>query len=189
MGAPRRNRRTYDKPKEMWNLQRISADNALLEEYGLKNMRELWKVQSEVSRIRGNVRSLLSGTGSASVKDAMLGRLSRYGIAGSGASLDDILDLKESAVLARRLQSVVFRRGLAKSMKQARQLIVHGFISVNGRRVSVPSYLVASSEEAHIGYYKPITIENLKKEGVPEPVPAAAAAETPGTKDEGADGK
>ena len=179
MGAPKRNRKTYDKPKDMWNLQRISADNAMLEEFGLKNMRELWKAQTEISRIRGNVRSLLSGSStSMGVKERMMDRLAKFGIANRSASLDDLLDLKESSLLARRLQSLVFKKGLAKTAKQARQLIVHGYISVNGKRVNVPSYLVSTEEEAHIGYYKPIDIQAVKKTEVaaqakPEEPPAA----------------
>jgi small subunit ribosomal protein S4 len=176
MGAPKRNRRTYDKPKEIWNLQRINTDNALREEFGLRSMRELWKAQTEISRIRGNVRALLSGAGTAQgVKERMLDRLSRFGIASRNATLDDLLDLKENALLARRLQSVVFKKGLAKTPKQARQLIVHGHISVKGRRVNVPSYLVSIDEEAHVGYYKPIDIgmKNVSAAGAEHDAPGA----------------
>ncbi len=172
MGAPRRNRKKYDKPKDMWSLNRITNDNALKEEYGLKNMRELWKVQTDLSKLRSNVRLLLSGSqehGSA-IQGRIVGRLSRYGIAQSDATLDRLLDLNENAFLARRLQTVVFKRGMAKSIRQARQLIVHGFISINGRRVNRPSYLVAKDEEQRIGYYKPIDIGAAQKhaEAAPE---------------------
>ena len=160
MGAPRRNRKKYVKPKDMWNLARINADNAMIEEYGLKNMKELWMVQSEVSRVRQNVRLLLSTTspGTMLMKERILGRLSRYGITSRESTLDNLLDLNENAFLSRRLQSLVFRKGLAKSMKQARQLIVHGFVSINGKRVNRPGYLVTVDEERHIGYYKPIDL-------------------------------
>lgn len=165
MGNPRRNRKKYDKPKDMWNLARIGADNALIEEYGLKNMRELWKVQTEISALRRNVRSLLSGTSAhgSAVQERMLGRLSRYGMTSRQSTLDNLLDLTEKAFLARRLQSIVFKKGLTKSIKQARQLIVHGYISINGRRVNRPGYLVSVDEEPHIGYYKRIDLEGVKK--------------------------
>ncbi|MDE1857273.1 MAG: 30S ribosomal protein S4 [Candidatus Micrarchaeota archaeon] len=159
MGAPKRNRRTFEKPKDIWNLQRISTDNAIIKEFGLKNMSELWKVQSELSRVRRNARELLTGgVGAAEKEQAIIGRLSKYGIVQRGSTLSNLLDLKESSFLERRLQTVVFRKGLARSMKQARQLIVHGYISVNGKRVNRPGILVPTEQEGSIGYYKPIDI-------------------------------
>lgn len=52
--------------------------------------------------------------------------------------------------LERRLDNVVFRLGLATSRNQARQLVRHGQIAVNGRRVDIPSYLVSSGDEIAI---------------------------------------
>jgi small subunit ribosomal protein S4 len=165
MGDPRRNRKKYDKPKDMWNLARINTDGALITEFGLKNSRELWKVQTELSRLRSNIRKLLSGTSAQNdiVQANITTRLSKYGIASKDASLDSLLDLNENAYLSRRLQSLVFKRGLAKSIKQARQLIVHGYISINGKRVNRPGYLVSLDEETKIGYYKAIDIQGLAK--------------------------
>ncbi len=175
MGAPRRNRKQYVKPKDMWNLQRITSDNAIIDEFGLKNMRELWKVQTEISRLRRNVRMLLSVSSAQNsfVQERMLGRLSRYGIASRESTLDNLLDLNEASFLSRRLQSLVFKKGLAKTPKQARQIIVHGYIAINGKRVNRPGYLVSTDEENHIGYYKSIDIQGLKKQREEE---AAAAA-------------
>lgn len=159
MGAPKRNRRKFEKPKDIWNLQRISADNAIIKEFGLKNMSELWKVQTELSRVRRNARELLTGgEGAAEKEQAIIGRLSKYGIIQRGSTLSNLLDLKESSFLERRLQTVVFRKGLARSMKQARQLIVHGYIAVSGKRINRPGILVATDQEGSIGYYKPIDI-------------------------------
>ncbi len=160
MGAPKRNRRKYEKPKEIWSTERIGADNSLKDEYGLKNMKELWISQTRVSRIRRNAREFLSGGASGSTADeqAMIARLVKYGITKGGATLDDLLDLNSRSFLERRLQSIVMRKGMAKSMKQSRQIIVHGFVSINGKRVNRPGYLVSLDEEKGIGYYKPIQI-------------------------------
>lgn len=49
--------------------------------------------------------------------------------------------------LERRLDNVVMRLGLADSRAQARQLVTHGHITVNGRKMSVPSYLVDVNDE------------------------------------------
>ena len=49
--------------------------------------------------------------------------------------------------LERRLDNVVYRLGLATSRRQARQLVRHGHIQVNGRKVNIPSYEVSAGEE------------------------------------------
>jgi small subunit ribosomal protein S4 len=159
----------FEKPKERWNLERIKADRSLINEYGLKNMKELWKVQSDVSRIRRNVRELLSvGSSSDDVKQQIIGRLTRLGVASSGTTLDNLLDLKESDLLNRRLQTVVFRKGLARSIRQARQLTVHGFIAIEGRKVNRPGFLVDAETEKHITYYRPIDVMPQKPRAAPE---------------------
>ncbi|TSC91992.1 MAG: small subunit ribosomal protein S4 [Parcubacteria group bacterium Licking1014_17] len=48
--------------------------------------------------------------------------------------------------LERRLDNVVYRTGLAQSRDQARQLVNHGHITVNGRKVSIPSYKVMAGD-------------------------------------------
>lgn len=166
MGSPKRNRKTYDKPKERWNLERIKSDRSLINEYGLKNMKELWKVQTEVSRIRRNVRELLSasGTESENVKERIVGRLARLGIATQTTTLDSLLDLKENNLLDRRLQTIVFKKGMARTAKQARQITVHGFISINGRKVNRPGYMVDAVAESSISYYKPIDVNPVKQQ-------------------------
>ena len=50
-------------------------------------------------------------------------------------------------MLERRLDNVVWRSGLASSRSQARQIILHGHIRVNGRKVNIPSYLISQGEE------------------------------------------
>ena len=77
----------------------------------------------------------------------LLDRLNRIGILHDESELDDVLDLTLEDILERRLQTLVFQRGLAKSIQQSRQLIAHGHIAIDGRRVSSPSYLVLKDEE------------------------------------------
>lgn len=180
MGAPRRNRSKFEKPKERWNLERIKADRTLIDEYGLKNHKELWQVQSEVSRIRRNVRELLSvGSGSDDVKEKIIGRLTKLGIASTTTTLDNLLDLKENDLLNRRLQTVVFRKGLAKTIKQARQLTVHGFIAIDGRKVNRPGYLVDADIEKRIAYYKKIDISPQTNDDQSKHTNRQAAPEAP----------
>jgi len=167
----------------MWDLERIKSSNALVDHYGLKNMKELWKAQTEIGRIRRNARLLLSGgQGSENIKGTMFAMLERIGLAKPGATVDDLLDLKENSMLERRLQTIVFRKGLAKTVKQARQLTVHGFIAINGKKVNKPSYIVDVKDEAGIAYYKPIdvmTAKTPKAEAAEAPAPTVTATAAP----------
>ncbi|BCS90851.1 MAG: 30S ribosomal protein S4 [Candidatus Micrarchaeota archaeon] len=164
MGSPKRNKKTYITPRILWNRDRLAHDNSLVKEYGLKNMKELWIVQTEVSRIRAIARRLLAGDEiSPGLRENLLKRLIRYGIVKEGVTVDSLLDINEKDILERRLQTIVYRKGLAKTIKQARQLIVHGFISVDGRKINKPSYLIEVNKENTIGYYKGISIDNQNK--------------------------
>src|SRR5260370_8678 len=53
-------------------------------------------------------------------------------------------------MLERRLDNVVWRAGLASSRSQARQLVLHGHVRINGKKVNIPSYLVNVGEEVAI---------------------------------------
>jgi small subunit ribosomal protein S4 len=52
--------------------------------------------------------------------------------------------------LERRLDNVVYRLGFAISRRQARQLVRHGHVAVDGRKVNIPSYEVSAGEEITI---------------------------------------
>ncbi len=175
MGSPKRIRKKYEKPSMKWDLQRIKEDHKLKEQFGLKNLRELWIAQSELRRIRRITREVLSGALSNEIGDQLIKRLVRYNIVKNGTTLDDLLAITPEAILERRLQSIVFKRGLAKTIKQARQLITHGFIAIDGMRVTSPGKLISADEETKISYYKPIKIfeeskasSNSNIEGTPE---------------------
>ena len=162
----------------MWDATRIEAEHKLRDNYGLKNLHELWRVTSEIRRIRRIVRNVLSGRVADDVGRNLIGRLSRYGVIKEDAVLDDILGITPEMILERRLQSLVYRRGFSRTIKQSRQLITHGFISINGRRVHSPGYLVRKSDESVIGYYRPIKIE-IEQQG------EGASAKPPGSSEAG----
>jgi small subunit ribosomal protein S4 len=125
-------------------------------EYGLRNKRELWRYKTMLSQVRGIARSLLgtSETERARIEREYLAKLGRIGVLPESASIDDILDLEIRDLLERRLQTLIFRRGLAKTIYQARQLVSHGHISVAGRVVSVPGYIVKRDEEEKLKYFE-----------------------------------
>ncbi len=153
----------------MWNKQRIETEHKLKERYGLKNLRELWRAVSELRRIRRNVREVLSGRATQKTGKEIISRLAKYDIVKPEATLDDILVVDVERMLDRRLESVVYKRGMARSMSQARQLIAHGFIAIDGKRVKAPSYLVKRDEESKLSYYKAFKLDS-------NPVPAPETA-------------
>ena len=67
--------------------------------------------------------------------------------------------------LERRLDNVVYRLGLGVSRRQARQLVRHGHVQVNGRKVNIPSYQVSVNEEIAIrqGSLKLAILESAKE--------------------------
>ena len=54
------------------------------------------------------------------------------------------------SLLERRLDNIVFRMRFASSRRQARQLVSHGHITVNGRKVNIPSYIVKESDQVEV---------------------------------------
>ena len=154
MGDPKKQRKKFDTPRFPWQTDMLDTELKLLGQYGLRNKREIWRHKTSLSKYRGIGRSLLG----MSVQERrrqekqLLDRLHRLGILPEEAALDDVLDLSLEDILERRLQTLVFQKGLAKSIQQARQLITHGHIAIEGRRVSTPSYLVLKDEEPKLAY-------------------------------------
>jgi len=178
MGSPKRLRKKYETPAVKGDSLRIKREHEIRDKYGLKNLREVWIVESELRRIRKNVREILAGRESEETGKQIIQRLSRYGIVRPDATLDELLSLSVDSLLERRLQTIVVKKGLARTLAQSRQLITHGFIAVNGRKVTTPSYFVPLSEENAISHYKPIDINAGIKQQSLEQQAAATAAST-----------
>ncbi len=154
MGDPKKQRRKFETPRFPWRTDVLETELKLLGQYGLRNKREIWRHKTLLSKYRGIARSLLSMSVEERRKPEkqLLDRLHRLGILPETSVLDDVLVLSLEDILERRLQTLVFQKGLAKSIHQARQLITHGHVAIAGRRVSSPSYLVLKEEEAKITY-------------------------------------
>ncbi|EQD68588.1 Ribosomal protein S4/S9, eukaryotic/archaeal [mine drainage metagenome] len=158
MGDPKFLRRTYDTPKHPWEAGRMAEERKLLEKYGLKNKRELWKAQSNLRRIRGQARELQARlrAGEAQAQretTLLLARLTRLGVLPVGnATIDDVLTLTTEDLLRRRFEWIIYHRNLAPTPRGARQWIVHGHFSIGDHRVTRPGYLVPSADEARIAY-------------------------------------
>ncbi len=177
MGDPKKARKQFSRPRSPWRADQLAQELYLLGTFGLRNKRELWKAQTQLSSVRKQARTLLAATQAVRLREEkkLLDSLIRKGLIKEGATLDDILSLTIEDMLARRLQSMVFKKGMALSPLHSRQLIVHGHIKVGERVITVPGYEVGEAEEANIQ----IIGGTAPKEAPPAPeaVPAAPAAQ------------
>ncbi len=132
----------------------------------MRNKRELWKAQSQLSSTRKQARTLLAATREVRLRDEqkLMNSLIRKGLVREGGTLDDVLSLTVEDVLARRLQSMVFKKGMAGSPLQARQRIVHRHVLVGERFVTIPSYPVTRDEEGRIKMLGAVKPEPPKQE-------------------------
>ena len=150
------NTKGYETPNHPFQGERIAEEHGLVDTYGLKNKEELWRVQSQLRSFRREARDLLGSVqmdeGAEDEDEEFLARLKRIGVLDDGDELDDVLSLEINDLLERRLQTVAYRKGLANTTQQARQFIVHGHVTVDGARVTRPSYTVDVSEEDAIEF-------------------------------------
>ncbi len=157
MGDQKFQRKNYSTPRHPWEKERIDFEHELLVKYGLKSKRELWREEAILSNFRAQARNL-----QAKIRyddplakkqfHLLLSKLDKLNLLGENATLDDILSLNLENILDRRLQTVVYQQNLASTMKQARQLIVHRHIKVEGRITTIPGMFVEKEFEDKIYY-------------------------------------
>jgi len=152
MGDPKTSRRVWQKPKRPLNYDLMMDELKILGTFGLKTKRELWKTQTELSRVRLQARSLLAlRQDERERKEPILMQsLSKIGLVNEDSTLDDVLNLQVTDLLSRRLQTIAQRKLYFKTPYQARQAIVHGHIMIGDSVVTIPSYIVKTEEEAKI---------------------------------------
>ncbi len=165
MGDIKRKRKMFSRPKKLFDRTRMDEENILIKKYGLKNKREIWKAKTAVSKIRRRAKGLI-GSGDTDQR-AFFDKLNKMGMGISDIS--DILALTEENIFERRLQTFVFKKKLATTVKGARQLIVHKNILVEGKVVNIPSFVVTLNLENKIMLKeKSVKIETIKEESKEE---------------------
>ncbi len=176
MGDTRRFRKSFSRPFKPWDDVRIAEEKTLSTDYGLKNKRELWKTTSILSMFKAQAKNLIASKGPQAEleKQQLLGRLASLGLTSKDADLDTVLGLTINDLMNRRLQTIVFKKKLSKTIKQARQFIVHEHILVNEKKIAVPSYLVKKDEEEAIKFSSESQLANemhperVQKQATPE---------------------
>lgn len=153
MGDPRKISNKFETPRHPWQKDRLDSEKPLIKQYGLKNKQEMWKVGSKLKNYKDTAKALVARRDAQADKEKsqLITKLKSLNLVESN-ELDEILGLQVEQLLDRRLQTIVFKKGLARSIKQARQMITHKHISIGGKQITAPSYLVRVSEEASVTF-------------------------------------
>ena len=149
----KKQRRKFEKPIRPWDKTRIEEERKVMRDYGLRRKRELWRAESILREFRRLAREL-SARKDKEKEKILLDKLFRMGLVSKEADLDDVLALNVINLLDRRIQTLVYKKGMAKTPKEARQYIVHGHIAFEGRRIKWPSTLVNLGGEENIKFYQ-----------------------------------
>jgi small subunit ribosomal protein S4 len=181
LGDPKKIRKKYDTPTHPWFRTRIEEEKKVLEEFGLKNKKDIWKMETVLRDFKDQVKSLASRFDEQSKleEQQLVNRLNALGLTNPGDQLDKVLGLELKDVMNRRLQTLLVKKGLARSMKQARQFITHGHVLVDKKKVTFPSYLVGMHEEGLIEF---VPTSSLFSEDHPERVIKESAKDKAGKK-------
>ena len=152
MGDPKTSRKVWKKPKRPLNYDLKMDELKTLGTFGLKTKRELWKTQTELSRVRLQARSLLALRQEERKRKEpiLIQSLTKIGLVDESSTLDDVLNLQVNDLLARRLQTIVQKNLFFKTPYQARQAIVHGHVMIEDDIITIPSYVVKTEEETKI---------------------------------------
>lgn len=142
----KRKHKIYSRPKKPFDKVRIEEEREIVQNFGLKNKREIWKADAKVKLMKEKAKNLISAD--AEKQKALFHQLNEIGI--KVKSISDVLGLNKTDYLKRRLQTVVFEKKIAPTVKAARQMIVHKKILVDGSVVSIPSYVVPTKLENKI---------------------------------------
>ena len=152
----RKLRKRYKKPRRPWDSGRIEEEKKIIREFGLRRKREIWTAEAVVRKFRRRARNLIAVKDEEKTK-ILLDRLVKLGLLEKGQGLENVLALNAKDVLNRRLQTIVFKKGFADTLKHARQKITHGHVGLGEKRVIFPSYIVPVGEE------KIINVKGVKK--------------------------
>ncbi|MDP2749219.1 MAG: 30S ribosomal protein S4 [Nanoarchaeota archaeon] len=154
MGDPKKIRKSYSTPSHPWLKVRIDEENQIQREYGTKNKKEIWKMKSFLQNAKKQAKTIVTLKGEQAEKEKalLMGKLTRLGFLKEHAELDDVLGLTLKSIMDRRLQTILKKKGLARTLKQARQFIVHNHVKIGNQKITAPSYLVSVEEEQSISF-------------------------------------
>lgn len=169
MGQIKKQKKKYDTPTHPWQAERLQEEAKYVRDYGFRNKKEIWKIIAKLKNYKAQVKKIIASKGSQQMqkeKEQLMTKLLKYGLLTKNSKIEDVLELSHRDLMDRRLQTVVYKKNLAKSINQSRQFIVHGHVLISNKKLTVPSYLVSLVEESKISLNSslPITKEETKIE-------------------------
>jgi small subunit ribosomal protein S4 len=173
MGDIKRKRKLFSRPKKLFDRSRMDEENVLIKRYGLKNKREIWKAKTAVSKLRRRAKALIGKD--MKEQQMFFDKLNKIGM--KIADVSDVLALTEENLFERRLQTMLFKKKMANTVKQSRQLIVHKNVLVDGVVVNVPSFVVTKELEDKIELKERKVKVKPVKEVVNEEAPSEESVE------------
>ncbi len=164
MGDPKKLRKQYSTPNHPWQKARIEEEKGLMKEFGLNTKKEVWKMVSTLKNYHAEAKRLVAThTKQAEIeKKNLLDKLSSLNLIKADAEIHDILNITIKDIFNRRLQTILVKKSLAKSAKQARQFITHGHVIVNDKKIDRPSYLVSEQELGTIQFKEKSALNNAE---------------------------
>lgn len=186
MGLPIRHKTKAVSHKKKWDKNTIVSEAVFVTDYALKNKKEIRKAEALVSKLKTIAKNFNKTTETKTSAGAVqfVDKLKTQGYLNVEAtSLDEVLEITLRELFERRLSSVVYKAGLAKTPGQARQFVVHGHVAVNGQIVTAPSYPVSVKDAETIAF---VGSSSLADEAHPERngAPEAVIVEDSTTEDE-----
>ena len=150
-------RKTSRSPRRPYEAERIDQELNICGQYGLRCKREIWRVQLTLAKMRKAARELLTLPENDPRRlfqgAALIRRITRAGLLGEEEKkLDDVLSLTTQKLMDRRLQTIIYKSGLASSVHHARVLIRQRHIRVGRQVVNSPSFLVFKDSEKQIQF-------------------------------------
>ena len=146
----KRKHKMYSRPKRPFDKERINEEAGIKKEFGLKNKKEIWRAEAKIKLIREKAKKLIAA--SPEEQKVLFEGLNHIGF--DVKSIGDVLILDKRDYLKRRLQTILVKKKLAHTPKEARQLIVHKKVLVGEGVVDSPSYVVPLNLENKIAVKK-----------------------------------
>lgn len=145
----RKIRKKFKNPRMSWDSDDIADRRGIMRSYGLRRRHEILVAQEILRNFRRRARELIAEQDEEKT-NVLVEKLVKLGLLKPDQGLDDVLALTVNDILERRLQTVVWKSGLATTPRQARQFITHGHVAIEGKRTRSPAYMVPAGEEPRI---------------------------------------
>ena len=170
MGDIKKLKKKYFTPRHPWNKKNIEEEAILVKEFGLQQKQEIQIAASFLKKYKDIAKRLIADQTAQGAKEKtqMIQKLQRLSLLKGEPKLDDVLSLSVRDILNRRAQSIIAKKGFARSMKQARQFITHNHVLIGAKAITSPSTLLTLEAESNVTF-KPSS--SLAAEDHPERVP------------------